>query len=198
MSGEHPHSDNPHRDNHRDNPWSHPVVVAKIPAAGAHVTFTADAAQRAALAQIAGVRDILEAQASFHLTHVRGGGIQGRGRVSGLIGQDCVVTLEPMENRVEEDIDVLFAEPDTAAAATPKVDIGEDEPDPPEIIVNGAIDLGRLATDMLFLGIDPYPRKADAAFAAAEEPADPEDHPFAALKALQPTPKGGPKRSKKD
>ena len=197
MSGQHPHPDNP-RENPRDNPWSHPVAVAKIPAAGAQVTFTANAAQRAALAEIAGVREILEAQANFHLTHVRGGGIQGRGRVTGLIGQDCVVTLEPLESRVEEDIDVIFAEPDTAAAATPKVDIGEDEPDPPEMIVNGTIDLGRLATDMLFLGIDPYPRKADAAFAAADEPSDPEDHPFAALKALKPTPKGASKRAKKD
>jgi len=198
MSGQHSHPDNPHRDhtrdNPRENPWSHPVMVAKIPAAGSQVTFAASPAQRAALAEIAGVREILEAQASFHLTHVRGGGIQGRGHVSGLIGQDCVVTLEPLESRVDEDIDVIFAEPDTAAAATPKVDIGEDEPDPPEMIVNGAIDLGRLATDMLFLGIDPYPRKPDAAFAAAEEPSDPEEHPFAALKALKSAPKG----SKKD
>ena len=37
-------------------------------------------------------------------------------------------------------------------------------PDPPEPIVNGVIDLGRLATDALFLGIDPYPRKPDAVF----------------------------------
>ena len=192
MSGHQPHRDNP-----RDNPWSHPVAVAKIPAAGTQVTFTANAAERAALAEVAGVREILEAQASFHLTHVRGA-IQAQGRVSGLIGQDCVVTLEPLENRVEEDIDVIFAEPDSAAAATPKVDIDEDEPDPPEIIVNGTIDLGRLATDMLFLGIDPYPRKADAAFTAAVEASDPEEHPFAALKALQQVPKGGPKRSKKD
>ena len=192
MSGQPPHRDNP-----RDNPWSHLVAVAQIPAAGSQVTFTADAAQRAALAETAGLREVLEAQASFHLTHVRGG-IHARGHVSGLIGQDCVVTLEPLENRVEEDFDVVFAEPDTAAAAKPKVDIGEDEPDPPEIIANGAIDLGRLATDMLFLGIDPYPRKPDAAFAAADEPSDPEDHPFAALKALQGGLQGSPKKSKKD
>lgn len=173
-------------------------MVAKIPAAGTQVTFAANAAQRAALAEIAGLRDVLEAEASFHLTHVRGGGIQARGHVTGLVGQDCVVTLEPLENRVKEEIDVIFAEPDTAAAATPKVDIDEDEPDPPEMIVNGTIDLGRLATDMLFLGIDPYPRKADAAFVATDDPSDPAEHPFAALKALQQPPKGSTKRSKKD
>lgn len=198
MNARHPHSDNPHRDNPRDIPWSHPVLVTKIPAAGSQITFTANAAQRAALAEVAGLREVLEAEASFHLAHVRGGGIEARGRVSGLVGQDCVVTLEPMENRIEEEIDVIFAEPDTAAAAMPKVDIDGDEPDPPEIIVNGTIDLGRLATDMLFLGIDPYPRKADAAFAVAEAARPPEEHPFAALKALQQGPKGGSKTPKKD
>jgi hypothetical protein len=57
--------------------------------------------------------------------------------------------------------------------------------DPPEPIVNGMIDLGRVATDALFLGIDPYPRKPDAVFDQPEVAADAEDHPFAALKALK-------------
>ena len=51
--------------------------------------------------------------------------------------------------------------------------------------MNGVIDLGRLATDALFLAIDPYPRKPDAVFEPPVIAADPEDHPFAALKALQ-------------
>jgi hypothetical protein len=63
-----------------------------------------------------------------------------------------------------------------------------DVPDPPEPIVNGGIDLGRVATDALFLGIDPYPRKPGVVFVAPQAPVDPEDHPFAGLKALQ----GGP------
>ena len=61
----------------------------------------------------------------------------------------------------------------------------EEIPDPPEPIENGIIDLGRLATDALYLGVDPYPRKPDAVFEPLVEAADPEDHPFAALKALQ-------------
>ena len=61
----------------------------------------------------------------------------------------------------------------------------EEIPDPPEPIVDGIIDLGRLATDALFLAIDPYPRKPDAVFEPSVEAADPEDHPFAALKALK-------------
>ena len=58
-------------------------------------------------------------------------------------------------------------------------------PDPPEPIENGMIDLGRLATDVLYLAIDPYPRKQGAVFEPQVAAVDPEDHPFAALKALQ-------------
>src|SRR5262249_61191091 len=66
--------------------------------------------------------------------------------------------------------------------------------DAPEPIENGIIDLGRLATDMLYLAIDPYPRKEGAVFEPQVAAADPEDHPFAALKSLRgqplpPTPK---------
>jgi hypothetical protein len=60
-----------------------------------------------------------------------------------------------------------------------------DIPDPPEPIVNGVIDLGRVATDALYLAIDPYPRRPDAVFEPPVVAADPADHPFAALKALQ-------------
>ena len=62
-------------------------------------------------------------------------------------------------------------------------------PDPPEPIENGIIDLGRLATDALYLAVDPYPRKPDAVFEPLVEAPDPEDHPFAALKALKVAPK---------
>jgi hypothetical protein len=50
----------------------------------------------------------------------------------------------------------------------------------------------------LFLAIDPYPRKPDAVFEPLVAAADPEDHPFAALKALQldPGAPGGKKPKK--
>ena len=43
----------------------------------------------------------------------------------------------------------------------------------------------RLATDALLLAVDPYPRKPDVVFEPLVAPEDPEDHPFAALKALK-------------
>jgi hypothetical protein len=110
------------------------------------------------------------------------------------VEQTCVVSLDPVENDVEELIDVTFAPPDQISAMPKSVqkEQGDDAeiPDLPEPIVNGAIDLGKLATEFLVLGIDPYPRKPGAAFAAPETPPDPDEHPFAALRALKEAPGG--------
>jgi uncharacterized metal-binding protein YceD (DUF177 family) len=177
------------------NPWSVPVAVAQIPEAGMHREFDASSSQRAALADLGRLREVLSAHASLDLTPMREGRVHVTGRVKARIGQTCVVTLDPIENDIDEAIDLIFAPPEQIPALADLVDDAAESdaeiPDPPEPIVDGIIDLGRLATDALFLGVDPYPRKPDAVFDLPVIPEDPEDHPFAALKALKP----GPDRS---
>jgi hypothetical protein len=174
------------------NPWSVPIAVAQIPDTGLHREFEASANECRALAVLGGLREVKSARASLDVTPMREGRVHVVGRVNARIGQTCVVTLDPIENDVDEAIDLIFAPPEQIQALADLVDDaaeGDAEiPDPPEPIVAGAIDLGRLATDALFLGIDPYPRKPDAIFEPPAVPADPEDHPFAALKVLRPDP----------
>jgi hypothetical protein len=184
------------------DPWSVPVIVAQIPDTGLHREIEADRAARDAMAEIAGLREILSASASLDLTLKKEGRVHVAGRVRARIGQTCVVSLDPIENDIDEAIDLIFAPPEQIPELADLVDEAAESdteiPDPPEPIVNGIIDLGRLATDALFLGIDPYPRKPDAVFEPLIEAADPEDHPFAALKALQPSAKPRvPKKPKK-
>ena len=128
-------------------------------------------------------------QASFDVTPKSGGRFHVAGHVRARVGQTCVVTLEEIESEIDEPIDLIFAPPEQipqmAALVDEAEESDEDTPDPPEPIENGIIDLGRLATDALYLAIDPYPRKPDAVFEPVVEAADPEDHPFAALKALK-------------
>ena len=184
------------------DPWRAFVNVAQIPEGGLHRDIEADAATRAGMAEIAGLRDVSSARGSFDLSLQSGGRVHVAGHLTARIGQTCVVTLDPIENDIDEEIDLIFAPveqiPQIAdELGDEEIEIGEGEvPDPPEPIVNGIIDLGRLATDVLFLAIDPYPRKEGAVFEPQVTAADPEDHPFAALKALKPTPKkptsGGP------
>jgi hypothetical protein len=176
----------------RENPWSLPVVVAQIPDTGMHREFDATPRERSALAELGGLREVLSASASLDLTLMREGRVHIGGRVKARVGQTCVVTLDPIENEIDEAIDLIFAPPEQIPALADLVDeTGESDseiPDPPEPIVDGAIDLGRLATDALLLGVDPYPRKPDAVFEPPPIPDDPEAHPFAALKALKSDP----------
>ena len=173
----------------KPDPWSVPLAVAQIPEHGLHREIEADPVAREAMAEVAGLREILSAHAALDVTPGSGGRVHVGGHVRARIGQTCVVTLDPIENEIDEPIDLIFAPPEQIPQLADLVDetleIGAEIPDPPEPIVNGVIDLGRLATDALFLGIDPYPRRKDAVFELPVEAADPEDHPFAALKALQ-------------
>ena len=172
------------------DPWRVPVTVAQIPDTGLHRDFEADRAMREAIAEAGGWREVLSASASLDVTPKSGGRIHVTGHVRARIGQTCVVTLDPIENEIDEPIDLVFAPPEQIPDLSDLVDeAAESEteiPDPPEPIINGVIDLGRLATDALFLAVDPYPRRPDAIFEPPLETADPNDHPFAALKALVP------------
>jgi uncharacterized metal-binding protein YceD (DUF177 family) len=155
-------------------PWSHAIAVDDIPEAGLHVELMAPEPVRAELAALAGIRELPQLSAVFDLQR-QGAGVQVNGQVNARVGQICVVTLEPVENAVEETVDLLFA---------PQADAGNDREEPPEQLVGGKIDLGALATEFLLLGIDPYPRKAGAEFAPPKR-AEPAEHPFAALGTLK-------------
>jgi uncharacterized metal-binding protein YceD (DUF177 family) len=177
----------------KPDPWRVPIAVAQIPETGLHRDIEADQAIRDAVAEVGGLRKVSLVQASLDVTPERGGRFRVVGRVRARIGQTCVVTLEEIENDIDEPVDLVFVPPEQMPQMAALIDEAEDSdeevPDPPEPIENGLIDLGRVATDALFLAVDPYPRKPGAVFEPVVETADPEDHPFAALKALKAEPK---------
>jgi uncharacterized metal-binding protein YceD (DUF177 family) len=170
-------------------PWSVPVKLGDISETGRRVTVVADADTRAALAGALGVDSVQQASATFDLSHWGRDGLHVAGRVTATVGQSCVVTLEPVVNEINEDVDVDFA-PEPAPTARPKSE--EEAPssiEGPDPLVGDSIDVGALATEYLILGVDPHPRKPGIAFDApqVEEKAaeEPEGSPFAALAALK-------------
>jgi uncharacterized metal-binding protein YceD (DUF177 family) len=181
-------------------PWRAPVAVAEIPEQGLHRDIEANETERRAIAEIAGLRELPRLAASFDLTHVAGGRVHVRGRLRGEVGQTCVVTLEPLTSEIDENVDVMFSPHVEQTAARPSADDENEDAlaeDPPEPIVGGKIDLGALAAEFLILGLDPYPRKPDAVFEPVIQPADPADHPFAALGSLKsPDSPAKPRKSK--
>ena len=177
-----------------DLPWSVPVVAAEVPETGRHVELEPDEATRQAVASVADVVALPSLKATFDLTRHGAEGLRVEGRVLATVVQNCVVTLEPIESKIDEAVHVVFQpEPGEQPGPPPDDEIHAlDTKDPPETLVGGAVDLGSLATEFLILGIDPYPRKDDAVFDAPPA-GDPASHPFAALAALKkgPASQGG-------
>jgi hypothetical protein len=166
-------------------PWRVPVTLEDIGETGRHFDLIADAAVRAAVAKIAGLRDLPRLQASFDVRRRGDDGLHVVGSVSATVEQTCVVTLEPLANEVEEMVDVAFVPrqaPEHSSEETKREprDVKWDDPEP---LVDGTIDLGALATEFLIVGLDPYPRKPGAAFEVPQED-KPDPGPFAALAKL--------------
>jgi uncharacterized metal-binding protein YceD (DUF177 family) len=174
----------------QSSPWHVPLATADIPPHGVHRDLTAGPNVQAELAAIANVQGITNLSASFDVTPERSDSFRVTGTVRGQVSQTCVVSLEPLQNEVEEEIDVIFAPEHEAEAARARLAKEEEEgegsgDDPPEAIRGGVIDLGSLAAEFFVLGIDPYPRRPGTQFEAILTPPDAEDHPFAALAALK-------------
>jgi uncharacterized metal-binding protein YceD (DUF177 family) len=174
-----------------NTPWSVPVHVNDIPETGLHMEIEAAEAARAEVAELAGLRNLPRFSAVFDLTR-QGAGVEVRGQVSAQVGQTCVVTLEPIENAVQEVVDLKFApvsadaaqsEPKSAKSARKRSRGGDELPEP---LDDDTLDLGALAVEFLILGIDPYPRKPGAQFASPTAEVAGE-HPFAALQSLKKT-----------
>ena len=169
---------------HRSPPtWSVPVRLAEVPENGLRFDLAADAAIRTALARATGANAVPRLEARFEVTRSGRDGLHVTGSVSATVRQTCVVTLEPVENEIEERVDLTYVA-GREESGVPARDEALGEREPPETLVNGSVDLGAVATEFLILGIDPYPRKAGAVFAAPESD-DAADHPFAALAALK-------------
>ena len=167
-----------------DKLWNVPVRIDDIPADGVHFTLEADAGTRAAIARAADLVALERFAAKFDLNRQGRDGVRVVGAISANVQQTCVVTLEPMASAIEESVDLMFAPMSAAAASIATGGLALGEPEPPEPLINGGVDLGIVAVETLVLAIDPYPRKPEAVFV---EPAseDPDAYPFAALAALK-------------
>jgi uncharacterized metal-binding protein YceD (DUF177 family) len=164
--------------------FSRIVKVDTLPRDGLRQKIAADESERAALAKRYKLPEVESLEAEFHVTR-SGRGARVRGQARARVTQTCIVSLEPFEAEVIEEVDVRFAPPSEEKRA-PKAEEevrfeDEDEPDP---LIDGRIDLGELAAEFVALGLDPYPRKPGVDFEAPEEEA-PEPSPFATLEALR-------------
>ena len=91
-------------------------------------------------------------------------GVKVSGEVEADITQQCVVTLEPIEARISEEVSGLYFPEDSKLGrlgfhAAGEVHLDAEGPDSPETFSGETIDVGALAEEFFGLAIDPYPRK---------------------------------------
>ncbi len=145
----------------------------------------ANATERAALARRFGLSAIDLLKAQIRLQRVHGGSaLRLTGRIEADLTQTCVVSLEPVQNHVDDEFTLLFAAdaPSETIADDPAREESWAEPLPAE-----RLDIGEVVAQHLFLALDPYPRRADAAVEGrwVETPDPAADSPFSALAKLK-------------
>lgn len=167
------------------------IAIDEIGKAGFDVEIDANNDQRASLAHRFGLVAISEMTARVRVERLENRGLRVRGRFAALVVQNCVVTLESFEARVEDVIDVLFAPVD--GGVDRDVLIAALDDDAPEPLRGDFIDVGEVIAEIFGLAIDDYPRRPGATFAGVQKIARPSDDetpksPFAALRKFKPKP----------
>ncbi|WP_417682002.1 YceD family protein [Roseibium sp.] len=179
-------------------PFSHKVNAERLGDREETVVIEPDTAALKRIAEANGCVDIGRLCAELTLKPWRKAGVRVVGKLEASITQQCVVTLEPFEQELSEDIDRTF-EPVSSRPRRPRdlneegeIEIELETLDPPDVMVDGVIDLGALVCEQLALSIDPFPRKPGAVFERDEETDSSEledkPSPFAALAKLKQDP----------
>lgn len=192
---------NKHKVEAMKHEWSYPLEVEKITSKPTRLEAIAGEEERAALCRRLDIPVISRLEAKLVIQRNAGNMIiHIKGEIDADVEQRCIVTREPVKEKVRDSFEAWYADPGQAVSFTKArrermniKDKGEqpmlEECDDPEPIVNGVIDLGELVTQNFSLALNPYPRKKGAAYKGGEEeslaPESPEgayNNPFAALK----------------
>jgi len=143
----------------------------------------ASESERRALAGRLGLESLTALTASLDIRQ-RWTEVRIVGRFHAMMDLVCVVTLDPFDITVEDEIDEVF----TTAAEVADLEVNVDYASP-EPLKGDVLDLGEVVVQHLALAIDLHPRAPDAALSALEfeevleDPAI--DSPFAILAKLR-------------
>lgn len=132
-----------------------------------------DASQR--MADVYHCTSIENLKADLTIKPWRKAGARVVGTLTAELIRECSVTLESFKQDFREEIDQTF-EPASSRPRRAK-DINDDGEieieletlDPPDVMLDGVIDLGALVCEQLALNIDPFSRKPGAVFAETEK-----------------------------
>lgn len=153
--------------------FSHVIMLDELPKGGRRFELQANEDERAAAARRLGVLavDALSGEVRVAATKKR---FEISGKAVATLKRECVVSLEEIEEVIDEQFDVSFLREVEAQTEEEEISL-----ETPEFHAEAQFDLGDLLLQQVSLAMDPFPRKAGAKSLAAEFGADEELSPFA-------------------
>jgi uncharacterized metal-binding protein YceD (DUF177 family) len=140
--------------------FSDVIEVDEIPSKGLQMRLKADAEQRTALAKRFDILAVDSLSAECRLIMLAGGPmVQMKGTILAVVQQSCVVTQVPLTQSLRVPISLEFAPP---SMVEENVELTLEDADPPDVILDGKIDVGEAVAQQLALALDPYPRQDGA------------------------------------
>ena len=171
----------------------YPVNVRSLPVKGVRIKIDADEKERQKLKENHGLLSVDSFHADVHVSPWKKRGVRIKGKFEADIVQACVVTLEPIPEHVEEEVQSVFIPEDSKLVKYEELDhtgevfIDAEGPDTPEVFHGDSIDVGAFLEEFFELSLNPYPRKegVDGNYIEDTGNEEKEPSPFAVLKKLK-------------
>lgn len=177
-------------------PFSHSVQADRLGDGQKKVEVTPSVDECAQIAKAYDIAGIANLKAEITLKPWRKAGVRVVGKLTGNLTQTCVVTLEEFDQKLDDTFDRAFE----AVSSRPKkakdvnddgeIEIELESVDPPDVMIDGVIDLGAVMCEQLALNLDAFPKKPGAELPKIADDSDAEDEkapsPFAELAKLKP------------
>lgn len=173
--------------------FSFMIKVGHVSANPLTVKISADAHDLKLLQQQWDVMEVRSFDAEIAIGRWKRDGVRAKGHIRAVIAQQCVVTLDPVEQQIDEDIDTVFL-PENSRLLNRMTDgkgemfLDPEGPDLPETYSGDSIDVGAVVAEFAALAIDPYPRKPGQGYAdriESDVTTDKKPSPFAVLQGLK-------------
>ncbi|MEM1376231.1 MAG: DUF177 domain-containing protein [Pseudomonadota bacterium] len=181
------------------SPITHSINVSTLPSKGRTVFVEPDDRALTLLAEEMDVLSVTTLRADVRVSRWQRDGVRLTGPILAKVTQACVVTLEPVEEDVQAEVDAIFVPDDSKLArrkdqgASNDLLIDPEGDDAPEMFTPPELDVGAVVHEFLALALDPYPRsdegKQTLANVSTDNSADDQStekvSPFAVLETLK-------------
>ncbi len=156
------------------------ISTTNLTREGRQLSFTASETECNEIAAFLGISALQSLSASLAVRRWRRQGVAVEGVLHATAIQECVVTLAPVEEAIEEPLSLRFDLRDARqrarrAAPDKEVFVDPEAADPPELFDGPGLDLGPYLVEFLAMALNPYPRAAGAELAQREFPAQGQD-----------------------